>query len=283
LKRLTTYTLVIIFISVSINVFAQQDSVSLYKWIPKAAAGLNISQIALSNWTQGGEDALTWSVTGVGELKYETDLWGFRNDLKFAYGRTKLGSEESKTNDNELYLESVLSLHTGWNIEPYFSNTVRTAITTGYSYGGDSKTTIANFFDPGYITQSIGFIYDKVPGFQTRLGLAVQEVITNKFTQYSDDAETADVENIKIETGLESVSTAEYAVMENVLLKSKLRLFTRYKSLDIWDVRWDNAIVAKVNDYLNVNFTFLLVYEEAQVKTRQIKEGLQLGLVYTIL
>jgi hypothetical protein len=283
LKRLTTYIFIIIFISASINVFAQQDSVSLYKWIPIAAAGLNISQIELSNWAQGGEDALTWSVTGTGGLKYETDLWGFKNDLKIAYGRTRLGSEEFKTNDNELYLESVLSLHTGWDIEPYLSNTVRTAIIAGYSYEDNSKTEIANFFDPGYTTQSIGFIYDKVPGFQTRLGFAVQEVITNKFTQYSDDAETAELEKIKIETGLESVSTAEYTVMENVLLKSKLRLFTRYESLDIWDVRWDNAIVAKVNDYLNVNFTFLLVYEEAQVKTRQIKEGLQLGLVYTIL
>lgn len=261
----------------------QQDSVELYKWIPKAAAGLNISQIALSNWTQGGEEALTWSIIGTGGLKYETVLWNFKNDLKIAYGRTKLGSEEFKTNDNELYLESVLSLHTGWVVEPYFSNTVRTAITTGYNYEGDTKTAIADLFDPGYITQSIGFIYDKVPGFQTRLGFAVQEVVTNKFTQYSDDSETTEVEKLKVETGLESVSTAEYTVMENVLLKSKLRLFTRYESLDVWDVRWDNAIVAKVNDYLNVNFTFLLVYEEAQIKTRQIKEGLQLGLVYTIL
>lgn len=263
--------------------FAQQDTVLLYKWVPTAAAGLNISQIALSDWTQGGEDALTWSITGTGGLKYTTDFWSFKNDLKIAYGRTRLGSEEFKTNDNELYLESVLSRSIGWDIEPYFSNTVRTALTTGYSYEEDSKTTIANFFDPGYITQSLGFIYDKVPGFQTRLGFAIQEVITNKFTQYSDDTETAEVEKLKLETGLESVSTAEYTLMENVLLKSKLRLFTRYESLDVWDVRWDNTVAAKVNDYLNVNFTFLLVYEEAQIKKRQIKEGLQLGLVYTIL
>jgi hypothetical protein len=281
LKRLPTLIFAIYLFSSIVS--AQQDTVLLYKWIPTAVAGLNISQIALSDWTQGGEDALTWSITGTGGLKYTTDLWSFKNDLKIAYGRTKLGSEEFKTNDNELYLENVLSRSIGWDIEPYFSNTVRTAITTGYSYEANSKTTIANFFDPGYITQSLGFIYNEVPGFQTRLGFAIQEVITNEFTQYSDDTETTDIEKLKIETGLESVSTAEYTLMENVLLKSKLRLFTRYESLDIWDVRWDNTIAAKVNDYLNVNFTFLLVYEEAQLKKRQIKEGLQLGLVYTIL
>jgi len=270
-------------LSTSFNLLAQQDTVILYKWLPKVAAGLNISQLALSDWTQGGENALTWTIVGTGGVKYATEAWGFTNDLKVAYGRTKLGSEDFKTNDNELYLESVLSRNIGWDISPYFSNTVRTALTAGYNYDLDPKAEIANFFDPGYLTQSLGFTYDKVDGFQTRLGFAVQEVITNKFTQYSDDTETSGIEKIKFETGLESVSTAEYTMMENILLKCKLRLFTRYESLDVWDVRWDNTIAAKVNDYLNVNFTFLLVYEEAQLKKRQIKEGLQLGLVYTIL
>lgn len=263
------------------NIFAQEDSLH-YRWIPKAIAGLNISQISLSNWTQGGENALTWTLFGNGGLRYQTEVWNFRNDLKIAYGRTKLGAQEFRTNDNELYLESVLSRNIGWAVDPYVSNTVRTAIAAGYNYDTDPKTEIANFFDPGYLTQSIGFTYDKTPGFTTRLGFAVQEVITNKFTFYSDDTSTAKVEKIKIETGLESVTTAEYTVMENVLVQSKLRLFSRYESLDIWDVRWDNAIVAKVNDYLNVNFVVLLIYEEAQIKKRQIKQALQIGLVYTL-
>ena len=264
-------------------VLAQQDSVILYKWIPTAVAGLNISQLSLSNWSQGGDNSLTWTLIGTGGLKYATEDWGFTNDIKIAYGRTKLGSDDFKTNDNELYLESVLSRNVGWDISPYFSNTLRTALTAGYNYDVDPKVEIANFFDPGYLTQSLGFIYNKVSGFETRLGFAVQEIITNKFTQYSDDTETPKVEKLKVETGLESVSTAEYTVAENVLLKSKLRLFGRFNSMDVWDVRWDNTIAAKVNDYLNVNFSFLLVYEKAQTPKTQIKEGLQLGLVYSIL
>jgi Protein of unknown function (DUF3078) len=282
LKRLITFLFCTNLFLIS-NTFAQQDTVILYKWIPKAVAGLNISQLSLSNWSQGGDNSLTWSLVGTGGIKYATEAWGFTNDLKIAYGRTKLGSEDFKTNDNELYLESVLSRNVGWDISPYFSNTLRTALTAGYDYAVSPKVEIANFFDPGYLTQSLGFIYNKVPGFETRLGFAVQEIITNKFIQYSDDASTPEIEKVKIETGLESVSTAEYTVMENVLLKTKLRLFSQFKSLDVWDVRWDNTIAAKVNDYLNVNFTFLLVYEEAQIQRTQIKEGLQLGLVYSIL
>jgi hypothetical protein len=265
------------------TVIAQQDTIIFHQWVPKVIAGLNLSQISLSNWTQGGEDAISWTLLGNGSLYRRSELWHFRNDLKLAYGRTKLGSSDYRTTDNELYLESVISRNIGWAIDPYFSNTVRTAITSGYSYDNDTTIEIANFFDPGYLTQSLGFIYDKIPGFTTRLGAAVQEVITNKYTFYSDDTSTEEVEKIKIETGVESVTTAEYTVMENILFKSKLRLFSRFYSFDVWDVRWDTAIAAQVNEYINVSFAFLLIYEEAQIQKTQIKEALQIGITYHML
>lgn len=277
--------LFVIFLSLflSMGLYAQQDTIILYKWIPTAVSGLNLSQISLSNWTQGGEDAFSWTAFSNGSLRYQSEFWKFKNDLKVAYGRTKLGSSDFRTTDNELYLESVISRNIGWAIDPYFSNTVRTAIAAGYNYETDPPTEIANFFDPGYLTQSLGFLYDKTPGFSTRLGFAVQEIITNKFTFYSDDTTTAKTEKIKIETGVESVTTAEYTVMENILLKSKLRLFSRFESFDIWDVRWDNAIAAQVNEYINVSFALLLIYEEAQIQKTQLKQALQIGIIYTLL
>lgn len=263
--------------------FAQEADSTMYKWTPSLVTGLNISQIAFSNWTKGGDNALTWTLNGDFTLLYKTPRWKFSNQLKAAYGRTKLGGGTYKTNDNEFYLESVLAYRAGWAVDPYFSNTVRTAISTGYNYEVDPAVEIVDLFDPGYITQSIGFTYDKLEGIKTRFGLAFQEVITNKYTQYTDDSGTTDVESFKFETGLESVTDAEFTVAENILMKSKLRLFTRFEKIDVIDVRWDNTITAKVNEWLNVNFTFLMIYEEAQSKQAQIKEALQLGFVYTIL
>ncbi len=262
---------------------AQSDTSKASKWMPTAVIGLNISQLALSNWTQGGDNSITWTLVGRSGLNYTGEYWSSSNNLKIAFGRTKLGSEDFRTNDNELYFENVISRKIGWAVDPYFSNTVRTALTTGYKYTKDTRVAIAGFFDPGYVTQSLGFTYDRIPGFKTRLGFAVQEVFTNKFRQYSDDTATARLEAFKIETGLESVTSAEYEIFENISAKSSLRLFSRYESLDVWDIRWDNAIVAKVNNFLNVNFTFLLVYEKAQSLTAQMKQALQLGFVYTIL
>ena len=141
---------------------------------------------------------------------------------------------------------------------------------------------IADFFDPGYVTQALGFTYNKDKQFNTRLGIAAQETFTRKNTRYTDDPATTGVEKFKIETGLESVTNAEYTLAENLLAKSSLRLFTRFKDISVWDVRWDNAIVAKVNDFINVNFTLLLVYQKDQIDRLQVKEVLQLGIVYTI-
>jgi hypothetical protein len=263
--------------------FAQEDSVKLYTWTPSAIVGLNLSQVALSNWTQGGENTVAISFLGTGGLKYYTESWKFKNDLKLAYGRTKLGSEDFRTTDNELYLESVLSHDIGWEIDPYVSNIVRTAIATGYKYDADSTYAIAGFFDPGYVTQSIGFTYNKLDNFTTRLGFAVQETFTNKYNQYADDPSSAEIEKTKVETGLESVTTAGFNLQENLLYKSNLRLFTRFESMDVWDVRWDNSFVVKINDYLNVNLAFLLVYQKDQSVKTQIKEALQVGITYTLL
>ena len=282
MKNKLSLTLVLI-ISFALYVFPQQDSIKLNTWLPTAAVGLNISQLALSNWTQGGENSITYTFNGTGGLLYKSTGWTFNNNLKFAYGRTKLGGTDFRTNDNELYLESVISKNIDWPLSPYFSNTVRTPLGVGYTYDTDPPTEIAAFFDPGYLSQSIGLTYQQVKGFDTRLGFAVQETFTRNNTQFSDDPATPNIEKFKAETGIESVTNGEYVLAENMLFKSSLRLFSRFNSMDVWDVRWDNSIVAKINDYLNTSLSYLLIYQKDQSVKTQMKEGLQLGINYTIL
>ena len=282
MKNKLSLTLLLLF-SVAFYLYPQQDSIKLDTWVPTAAVGFNISQLALSNWTQGGENSITYTFNGTGGLVYKSIGWTFKNNLKFAYGRTKLGGADFRTNDNELYLESVISKNISWPLSPYFSNTVRTPLGVGYTYDTDPPTQIAAFFDPGYLSQSIGFTYQKEKGFDTRVGIAVQETFTRNNTQFSDDPETAKIEKFKAETGIESVTNGEYILADNVLLKSSIRLFSRFKSLDVWDIRWDNSIIAKINDYLNTSLSYLLIYQKDQSVKTQMKEGLQLGLHYTIL
>lgn len=250
----------------------------------KATTGINISQISFTNWAQGGENSFTWTLLGNLSVTSKSQFWTTKNTLKFAFGRTKLGSQDFRTNDNEFYIETVISRNVGWAVDPFFSNSIRSPITTGYSYKTKIPERIADFFDPGYITQTLGFTYDKIKGIKTRLGIALQEIFTNRQRKFSDNPNTKDrVEAFKIETGIENVTSSEFQLMENILYKGTIRLFSRFENMKYWDVRWDNLITAKVNNYINVNFNFLVVYERKQTLRTQIKEALQLGIIYNII
>ncbi len=277
------YFFLIILFSITAKAQDKPDTL-LNTWIPQGVSGLNVSQIAFSDWSQGGDNSITYSIFGIFGLNYYTETWGLKNNLKLTYGQTKIGETDFKTNDNEFYLETIFSLKFGWAVDPYISNTVRTSLTAGYKYSGDTaRTKIADFFDPGYITQSLGFTYDKDKVFKSRLGIAIQETFTNKLRQYTDDAGTKDeIEAFKLETGIESVTDLNLPVDENLLYTSKLRLFTGFDRLDVWDVRWDNQVTAKINSWLNVNFNFIAVYERSQSVKTQIKEALQIGVAFNL-
>lgn len=273
---------ILLFLLFTVICFAQDTSKVVIT--SKANVGINISQISFTNWAQGGENSFTWTLLGNYSITTKSEKWTTKNTFKFAFGRTKLGAQDFRTNDNEFFIETLISKNVGWAVDPFFSNSIRSPITTGYSYKTKVPERIADFFDPGYVTQSLGFTYDKVKGIKSRLGIALQEIFTNRQRKFSDNPATKDrVEAFKLETGIESVTSSEFKLMENINYKGSLRLFSKFENMKYWDVRWDNLITAKVNDYVNVNFNLLVVYERKQTLKTQIKEALQLGIIYNLL
>jgi len=269
----------------AINLFAEDDPPPppQKSWLPSGVVGLNLSQLALENWTQGGEEALAFTLFSNFGLDYFDNPWSFTNKLKVAFGRTKLGSDDFRTTDNELFLENLLTYDIGWFANPYLSNTVRTVIAKGYNYSGDNAIQISNFFDPGYLNQSLGLAYKASEIFTTRLGVGFQETFTSKFTNFSDDPDTPDeIEDFKFETGIESVSNLNLKLDDDLLYTSEVRLFGTFDALDIWDVRWDNILTAQVTKIVNVNLNVLLIYDVDQIARTQLKEALQIGVTYTL-
>lgn len=274
------FVLTLLFSSI---IMAQTPDSLKGKWIPSLTTGLAISQVAFSNWVKGGENSIAWALIGDFSLNREDKPWIFRNQVKAQYGRAKIGEETYRTTVNDLYIENLASYDLGWAVSPFASNAIRTQVSKGYDYKTAGSPNISDFFDPGYITQTLGFTYDKYANIITRFGIAFQEVITNKFTQYSDKKDTPEIEKFRFETGIESVTDFSYPLDTNLTWKCKLRLFSRFESLDVWDVLWDNILTGKVNNWLSVNFSLILLYEKAQSLKTQMKEGLQIGITYTLL
>lgn len=282
MKRLS----IIFLIAFSVNSLAQDVPDSLLKqgWNMTGVVGLNLSQTAFSNWAQGGTNALAFAVyTNLGGIYYNFP-WKWKNRLNVIYGRTSLQDLGYRTTENDIYFESVGSRNIGWPVDPYVAITFRSALTKGFNYKVDPAIQIVDFFDPGYLTEALGFTYDHSKIITSRLGIAFQQTFADKFAEvYTDDPETLnEIEKFKFDTGIESVTEVKYELLPNMNYYSFLRLFSRFNSLDVWDVRWDNILTAKVNDYINVNLAVTVLHEIKQTRKTQLREALQLGFSYSL-
>ena len=141
-------------------IYAQDVDSTLNKWTPSLLTSANVSQVAFNNWTKGGENSLSYSFGLDWGMQYKAKGWSFKNQLKGEWGQSKIGKEESKVTSNYAFNETVFFYDPGWSLEPYASNIIRTPITNGYNYDVIPKEQIVAFFDPGYITQAIGFGYN---------------------------------------------------------------------------------------------------------------------------
>lgn len=261
---------------------AQWDTTLKKGWNPKGVIGVGLNQVALSNWVKGGENLI--AIAGLTDfgLHYMKFPYLFKNRLTANIGSTKTGGGAFRTNENSLVLDQVLMRNIGWAVDPYISNNIRTGLLNGYDYKLEPAVQSSAFFDPGYITQSIGFTFVR-PHFSTRLGLAFQETFTNKFRNYTDDQKTLDKrEAFKFETGIESVTEGDLTVAENMIYTSRLRLFSAFETIDVWDVAWENTITAKVNDFFAANINLIVLYEKAESPKTQLKEGLTVGINYIL-
>jgi len=255
-----------------------------YGWQKELIGGLNFTQTAFDNWAQGGENTLAWQINVNGKAARDEKKYKWDSAGKISYGMAKLGDIESRKSVDEIRLESVFTYLLGTYVNPYVAASGETQFTTGYEYTDDSKVEMSNILDPGYFSQSAGFGYEPVDEFKTRLGFALKETITRDYpAPYADDPETEEVEKIKAEAGLESVTDFSKSLIGGILLTSKLELFSNLKGLDEIDVRWDNIFSAKISKYIDVSLNIKLFYDSDISTERQLKQALTIGLTYLFL
>lgn len=113
--------------------------------------------------------------------------------------------------------------------------------------------------------------------------MALREIITSVYVAYSDDPGTAEIEKVKVDGGLESVTEVEWKIEENVLFTSKLELFAPMKKFSEVVVRGDNTLSMKVSKYILVNLNVQFINEKQITPRTQMKETLAIGLSYTLL
>lgn len=263
----------------------EADTMKYEGWKVSAVVGAGLSQAAFSNWAQGGENSFAYTLNGLvnGTLYGERSRWS--NTLSLRYGQAQIGDDDPKKTDDEIYFESIFVYRVWDPFHPYAAATLRTQFAPGYDYPDNSpRVRVSKFFDPAYLTQSVGVIYEPSAIFTSRLGVAAREVFTSEFPQYADDPETVtEIEKSRVDIGMEWVSTLNYEFLPNMVYVSRLELFAPFNAFDRVVVRWDNVVSGKINDWFSVNLGVQVLNDVNVTPRTQLKQTLTLGISYQLL
>jgi hypothetical protein len=257
-------------------------------WNCGGTFNLSSAQTSLSNWSAGGENAISGNtyLNLFANYKKDSSIW--ENSLIVSYGMTNQGNKQIIKNDDKINLVSNFGQKASKNW--YYSGSINfnSQMFNGYNYPNDSVV-VSRFFAPAYLISSVGMDFKPRKVKNMELLLAP---VSGKITFVLDQAladlgsfgvkkATYDTQNNLLEHGQEvKYQFGGYVklnwtgeVVKNINMDSKLGLFSDYlhNPADI-DVNWDVILSTQINKYISANVRTSLVYDD-DVKTQKDKKS----------
>jgi hypothetical protein len=275
---------------VNLHAFAQTpaDSAAIAaaadtSWKMGGFIGLNLSQVSLSNWAQGGENSFAVAASVKLYAYYAKNKTEWATDLVTNYSMVETKSDGVSKSDDRIDLNSKLGhkLSKNW----LFSGLVnfKSQYAPGYDAVVDDSLT-SDLFSPAYITVGLGFTWKPVEYFEVFLS-----PVTAKWT-YVNSPYLSSLGAYGVDSGQHTLTefgaylNARFKkdIAKNITLTSKLELFNNYsqKDEDVQgiDVNWDTYLDMKVNDFLTASINALVVYDATIIQKTQFKEIFGIGL-----
>jgi hypothetical protein len=272
MKKLLLFTFT--FFAFLPTVFAQEDTTKYWNW--GGAGTINVGQIALSNWSAGGESSV--NVLGIASLfaNYKRGTSAWDNTLTVNYGGTKIGKDRFRKNDDKLELNAKYGRHAfgKW----YYAGqlNVKTQLTPTYDKNHDSI--VSDFLAPAFIMASLGLDYRPNENFSLFLSPATGKFTFVKSQRLADigafgvEPGTLDKNGFRIpnsgerfreEIGAYIAMRFQKDIMENIKFMTRLELYSSYSNNpENLDVNWQNKIDMKVNKFVSVSIITELIYDD---------------------
>jgi len=256
---------------------SQNDTIRVGNWTIMGKASLNFSQSYFSNWSTGGENSLTTIGRYTMTADYLKGKHSFINWLDLSLGYSIIGDDKPmKTDDKIEYIPGYLyELKQHW----YFSvmGKFRTQFAKGYDYGVDSSNYISKFMAPGYIDVGPGIMYKPNDWFMINFSPATASwIIVNDqgladMGSFGLDPAVYDTagnvithaKTVKTMFGAKLITVISKEVVKNITIGTKLELFSDYlDNPQNIDVNWQVLIGLKVNNWLNIDISTELFYDD---------------------
>lgn len=263
-------------------------------WVKGGLISFNIAQGSTQNWAAGAEP-FSLSLNTFANL-YANKKWGknnWDNSLDLAYGLVNTTSQGFRKNNDVINLTSRYAhqLNGAWNIAALFN--FRSQFASGYQFGTETYTVngqsvtynvkkrSSGLFAPAYITLAPGINWIPKKWFNVFLSpISLRGVIVSNdpfsyvYPNGIKPDGTAEVplatgygvdptRKIDVQFGAFLSASLNKEIFKNITWTSRLDLFSNYrhKPANI-QVYWTNAVVMKVNRYINVTYNLDMIYDD---------------------
>lgn len=262
---------------------------SLSGWSYSWVAGLNGSQAAYSNWSQGGVNNIAVSGNSSFTAKHKKGRFSYGFLISARYGKSKIENQGvRKTADrlviNNRFLYDLLKENGDYSA--YGEIKFRTQFDDGFDYGAGPNggdVLISDFFSPAYLQEGVGIAYVPADFFSAEAGLALKQTIVTDDNLVDDYGLTAG-KNIRNEGGLALGLAYEQNLGPDFLLSSSVETFTNFnRAVSSTDVYFSNEITGKVNDLISTSLRFDLAYDDDFSSEVQVMQTLSLGVSFILM
>ncbi len=290
-----SYSVFVLFFTFCSTILAQTNdtnrpqAVNKSPWNSNFKTALQINQIAFNNdWQGGGVSNLAVNNKIDYKVNYKKGTWALDNNIKLAYGITKIDDEEKirKTEDNLSFNTTLFKniKNSLWSYSTFFN--FKSQFTKGYNYKKDgNRTLISNSFSPAVYQFGPGLLYKKDKNLKINVAPSTIKAITvDDFFTDKEDAFGVDQGDTKnIEFGASIIANYKFDFVKNVTIENLVNVYANYLgAIGNIDINYTLSMNSKINKHMSANFSLQTIYDEDTVSALQVKELISIGINYEI-
>lgn len=265
-------------------------------WRSSLRATLAGNQSAYSNWQEGGVSALAATGAVDGQFDRVVGRVLTTQALRLAFGVLRQDTLDVRKALDVARYEATAELASDNPVRPSAAVSVRSQFAAGFDYAPTperyptlpvvpgQELKVSDAASPLVLTQSFGLAYRPGGGFVARAGLGLKETVV-AIARLRPVYGNAPDQALRLEAGLDAEAAYEREVMDNVTVRSRLVTFQGFGQIgqEAPDALWENGLVLKVNDLVDVTIDATALYDADVVRDVQLRQALSVGLSVDLL
>lgn len=261
------------------------------EWTSSNKVGLDISEVAFTNWNAGGSNSISALINSESNYNYKDKYFNWKNRLTTRYGINKQEARELRKTEDLFEFNSNLGYRPDSLSNWFYSARLnfKTQFSNGYQYP-DTEKPISRFMAPGYLFFGVGMEYgkniDKLSFYFSPLTFKTTFVLDQELANagaFGVKPAEYDVlgnlitkgERLRRELGILLTNSYEMEIVENITMMHLVSLYTDYiNSFGNIDVDWQINFDFKVNNFIRATFGSHIRYDnDVKIKRETEIEG----------